>query len=280
MRRRGVSISIAAVAACAALGAGAALAPAAGGPISLVKRTGHLHDFVTSAVGCGSGRTALSGGFSAGSRVISQRSAPTAAGGWQVRLFDNTNPSPPRSFTASALCERSGARRIKRVSREISLAAGKRRTVVAPCPSGWKVLAGGYAVLPPFAGGLTGAIGVDRSNRVSPTEWAVSGTNDQLATTLVAYAICERASMPKVSKVVKQANLAGSGQTTALAKCGPGSHLLGGGFKSRPPEHAGLFPAISTSAPAGTRSWKATYSGPGMHPNGASITSFAYCESN
>jgi len=265
--------------ACLALVAGgSSFAEAAGGGVSVASKSGKVQDFVHTSIGCGAGRHALAGGYSAGTEVISQRSAPTGSGGWQIRLFDVTGPPSPRPFKIFALCESSGTRQIRHVSREISFGVGKRRSVSVPCPTGWKVFSGGFSILPPYNGGVTGQIGIDRNQMLSGRKWIVAGTSDGVSSTIVAYADCERRSKPAVSQVSKQATLSASSSTAAVAACGPGKHLLGGGFRSQPTEAAGLFPAVTGSFPAGPARWKSVFAGPTAP--GATLTSFAYCEPN
>jgi len=285
MRRQGYLIG----AALCATTLTAATASAAGG-ISIVTST----DTVTSdgpsthAANCDTGDQVLGGGFSLpDGQNFAQKSKPLGHRGWRAEVL-----SPAGDVSTYALCQSASARRVKLVVHSVRVAAPAKRTpgaafkrgtgpgtsveqgVNATCDKGWQVISGGYAVRPPFRLGNRGEIAVDTSRRSGARTWQVHGGNDGAPTKLAAFALCERQGVSQIDQVANTNQITAPGTQSATATCATGSHLVGGGFKTRPDEQGGAFPVVSTSMPVDAQNWKVTYTpaGPG------SFTSYAECE--
>jgi hypothetical protein len=274
MRRFGIGMGLAA----AALAATAGLALAGAGGVSVEKKSvPFTGDSANVTAHCKHGDLVVGGGFSA--PELAQRSAPAGKSAWKVH---GTFGALDGTLTSFAVCDGSVGR-VKRVSHSKTLGTDEDGDVTAACPHGWHVLGGGFAVAPPFTGGPKGEIAPTSSKRSSARKWETTGTNDGDPTKLVAYALCSKAG--GISEESKTKPLAGSGRTTATAKCPRGTHLVGGGYEDPSSD-------VFRSAPAGVRRWKTTTTAnikPKRSPTAGAarkgvilptVTSFAYCQDN
>lgn len=274
MRRFGIGMGLA----VAALAATAGLALAGAGGVSVEKKSvPFTGESANVTAHCKHGDLVVGGGFSA--PELTQRSAPAGKSAWKVH---GTFGTVDGTLTSFAVCDGSVGR-VKRVSHSKTLGTDEDGGVTAACPHGWHVLGGGFAVSPPFTGGPKGEIAPTSSKRRSARKWGTTGTNDGDPTKLVAYALCSKAG--GISEESKTKPLAGSGTTTATAKCPRGTHLVGGGYEDPRSDEF-------RSAPVGVRRWKTTTTAnlpPKRSPTTeagrkgvitATVTSFAYCQDN
>jgi hypothetical protein len=242
---------------------------------------------------CSASDHVLAGGFRLpDGDNIAQQDEPAGEGAWKVESYLDDLGLPAHVDTF-ALCERASARKLKIVSKSVTVPAGTgapkavakafgQATVKAQCPEGWQVVSGGYAVVPPYTGGSDGEVAVDTNKRAGSTAWKVHGANEGDKTDLKAFAVCEKQSQGKIQQIAKKVPITqdmkgvlGVG-VPAVAKCPRGSHLVGGGFQSRPTQNQNptAFPEVSASMPSSKKTWTAHYN---PHASG-SITSYVECE--
>jgi hypothetical protein len=239
---------------------GAMIAAAAGG-ISIVEKTTHTSGGLSSRTArCQRGEHVLGGGFvTPGIGSYAQHSKPAGRRGWKALAR-----SGPGDASAFALCEPASARELKKVSNAIVVSGSGSDpgtgSVEVKCPRHWKVVSGGYAIVPPVD-----SFSIEVDKRTSARTWTVHGVNYGSDATLEAFALCEREGESQIKQRGDTVVLAGPGTDTAVAECPKGSQLVGGGFKGY---------AVDESRPLSQRKWKARWSpgGPG------SITSYAECE--
>jgi hypothetical protein len=260
-----------------------AAAAAIGGGITIVtKTTADLGGPTTSQAKCDQQDQVLGGGFSApDGNNIAQQSHPVGDRSWRAEML-----SEPGDITAYALCEPASARKLKAVSKTISVPhpsdpdSTAERAVSAKCPENWKVVSGGYAVDPPYSGkgpGVpAGEIAVDTSKRVKSRKWKVHGGNDGAKTDLIAFALCEKSGFSHIEQVHETSPTTKTVQASAVAQCPKGTHIVGGGFQTKPDEAHNSFPEVSASMPIGSRKWESKY----LPEKDGSLTSFAECEKN
>jgi hypothetical protein len=236
------------------------IAAAAGG-ISIVKKTTATSGGLSSRTAkCQRGEHVLGGGFSTpGIGSYAQQSGPAGRRGWKAAAR-----SDPGDASAFALCEHASARELKKVSKAIVVPGNASDpgigSVEAKCPRRWKVVSGGYAIVPPV-----NSFSVDLDKRTSARTWKAHGLNYGSDATFEAFALCERRGASQIEQRADTVVLAGPGTDTAVAQCPEGSHLVGGGYKGY---------AVNESRPLSQRKWEAHW-----YPGGpGSITSYAECE--
>src|SRR5262245_31929386 len=176
--------------------------------------------------------------------------------GWHVTpvLFD---PSPLKStgsrlVTLQVVCgPRLGP--VSSPHSTVFVGPGQTKTTVATCPSGNRLIAGGFQRTNFVS---TGGNYVTESRAISDRSWQVSGSAfGTFGGELTAIVYCLRSGKPLVGEVASDASLPllKSGTATTPA-CGPGTTLVSGGFTTSP-----TGPALISSANFNSDgSWSAT----------------------
>jgi len=176
--------------------------------------------------------------------------------GWHVTpvFFD---PSPlksagSRSVTLQVVCgPRLGP--VSSPHSTVFVGPGQSKTAVATCPSGNRLIAGGFQRTNFVS---TGGNYVTESRAISDRSWQVSGSAfGTFGGELTAIVYCLRSAKPLVSEVSSDSDLPllQSGTATTPA-CAPGTTMVSGGFTTSP-----SGPALVSSANFnGDGSWSAT----------------------
>jgi hypothetical protein len=194
-------------------------------------------------------------------RVVPEGMRVTANNKWTVY---GKGYSPSGRLRSVAYCVR-GSVGPRVVSK--SAAVGRRTvgTVIATCPPGTVVVAGGYNA----GTGVRNQEALRRFERVGTRQWLVTMRVDGLSTTVTAYAYCSSGAAPRLaSSTVK---LTRFGNVSARASCPKGTSLVGGGLTTS--SLYGSFDVSSLTASTSTQ-WVVKAGNAG---NSGSFTAEAYC---
>lgn len=151
-------------------------------------------------------------------------------------------------------------------------------SVVATCPKGQSVVAGGFAAPEPSTKPPAHWLSIFESRRVGRRSWRVSAVQSFPGATsesLVSYAACEAINARIKVRAATTTLATGTGAVTAThGRCEHGTSAIAGGFST----NAGAFGAIDSiwaDYLLGRRSWAASatrISGPT-----GTLTAYAYC---
>jgi len=181
------------------------------------------------------------------------------------------------------------------VTTETLVAAGAVGSATSVCPRGTHLTGGGHSLAPPFSANGTvprsddtgaGSVTLGSNPLVDFTGWTASlglFTFSPSAGTLTSAVRCERNALGRlVDLLIGTNDLAGGSLGVVRLVCGPGTHMLSGGFAVEPPgdlsDPTAVRPIILSSARVDERSWEVTahYDG----PTPAVLRGFGLCERN
>jgi hypothetical protein len=151
------------------------------------------------------------------------------------------------------------------------VSAGQVSTPSATCPSGSKIVSGGFSA--PFVPGAQ--MVVIASRRTSDTTWSVSAISTGGGGEVLAYAYCRTGTHP-ISDVATTTVVPGGAGANVIANttCPPGTFAISGGFEStRGPNAADFVQPMDSTGD--TTSWGGFYRNNGAAPQTA--TTHAYC---
>jgi hypothetical protein len=228
----------------------------------------------TATAKCGSGTTAVAGGFAApgldpsaetGPAILTYASIRPADGKWQAsgHNFNNPSPAPARGvpgagpLVAYAYCDKHDPS-VKVRSESTTVDAGGHASLSPKCPRGSEAVSGGFQSDAPTPGTEELTNFAYTSKRSGARAWKIAVLNPDMSSHKVkAFAYCEKHAPNLVSssasKQVSPLNTA-----TVTAKCPKGSKAFSGGYKSTF-EQSGMGLASSvafTSKRSGDGSWK------------------------
>ncbi len=230
---------------------------------------------------CGSGRTAISGGFE--TQFDRGDSASPAIAVVSFRRDRNSWFSEgsaingqPGALTVYAYCAKADVRSSFVAS---ELAGGATGNAEARCSRGDLAVAGGFVGEQNIGPGLTRVI-AHGLRRVSRSAWRVSAGNiGANPGGLTAYVVCASGELgnTRLKQIRTRQTLAippdGLGATaTAVARCAQGQRVVAGGFEA-PPFATGVV--VHASRRQGERRWVVEASS--QTASTGTVTSFAYC---
>jgi hypothetical protein len=149
--------------------------------------------------------------------------------------------------------------------------AGQVSTASATCPSGAKIVSGGFSA--PFVPGAQ--MVVIESRRTSDVTWSVSAISTGGGGAATAYAYCRTGTHP-ISDVATTIVVPGGAGANIIANttCPPGTFAISGGFEStRGPNAADFVQPMDSTGDASA--WGGFYRNNGAAPQTA--TTHAYC---
>ncbi len=279
------------VAICAflALAASGSAALASGGPSG--KSTVDPQKVGSATATCPHGTGVIAAGFAsphfspANNRSSVARIASRRVGKRRLKTSGFNFGNEAGEINSIAYCSKAG-RDLRVVSEKAFVAPKSAEVAVATCPSGSRVISGGFAS-PGFSPDASPRVLALTSKRVGQNRWRVEGFNignddnnssqDPRPGTLVAYAYCLNDS-PRI--VTRQKRAAGGvkGKVRSFkARCPHGSKALSGGFDgnlylSANPTGAG---AVASRRADHGRSWR--ISAISISGKSAKATVYAYC---
>jgi hypothetical protein len=224
-----------------------------------------------------------------GSRIESTLSRPLALKSWTSGASAYATPPQPGSLTVYARCEPNSS--IKALAtappNSSTIPVGLSQTTSLSCPSGAKILSGGYAVSPPPSLSDPNKRGASilQSRRSAPNTWTVqvgnpSPPNGFGPVTFSASFICD-----KGGKTVKERSItvpiAADARTSADVSCSKKQHVVSGGYAIAPNTSGAPVPAVEIDEfrPNGKKAWHlGLYELTGFElPAGSIVTLTAYC---
>jgi hypothetical protein len=278
---------------CAALSCSLSLLLVAGASASTIKpvrvaATDQGDGIYVATATCPAGRHVVSGGFASPQNpsVVANHAVGTKA--WTITAFDTD------SISAVAYC----SKYIKGVTESTATAPMDQVNdlqggATASCPSGSRVIAGGWEYANPFDNSP-----IYTSMPASSSEWTVYGASDVTGNSITAYAYCLTNKLTTVrlgektsvnNTTVRAARRGGAGQSrgllpstqpSATVSCKKGETLFGGGYETTP-----LPDFNNQSGPDTFFGKSARYQGRGWMANavnyssydGGEIQAFAVC---
>jgi hypothetical protein len=227
----------------------------------------------TATAKCGSGSTAVAGGFAApgldptaetGPAILTYTSTRPVDGKWQASGHNFNQPSPPPSkggvpgagsLVTYAYCDQHDPSIAVR-SKSTTVDGGAHASLTPKCPQGREAVSGGFQSDTPDTEGLTDY--AYTSKRVGKQAWKIAVLNPDMSPHNVqAFAYCEKHAPNLVSRSA-QTKTPLEKTTTITAKCPKGAKAFSGGYKSTIAQAGTELQAslAFTSKRSGGRNWK------------------------
>ena len=227
----------------------------------------------TATANCGSGSTAVAGGFAApgldptadtGPAILTYASTRPGDGRWQASGHNFSRASAPPAkgvpgagpLVAYAYCDKHKPA-VEVRSRATTVDAGSHASLNAKCPRGSEAVSGGFQSKAPATKGLTDY--AYTSKRVGKQAWKVAVLNpDQMNPHQVqVFAYCEKHGPNLESRSAQEKTPPGE-TSTITAKCPREAKAFSGGYKSTSTEvDTELQASLAfTSKRSGGRNWK------------------------
>jgi len=205
----------------------------------------------TATAKCGSGKTAVAGGFAApgfdptadtGPTILTYASARPNDGKWRASGHNYANPQMMRPkgspgagpISAYVYCDKNDPSVTVR-SKSTTLSRGQHATLTPKCPKGREAVSGGFQSDAPTPDSQDFTDYVYTSKRSGDRAWKVGAVDiDASPHKVTAFAYCEKQAPDLVSRSTKQTISTGpmAGTATIKAKCPKGGKAFSGGYKS------------------------------------------------
>jgi hypothetical protein len=226
----------------------------------------------TATAKCGSGRTAVAGGFAApgldpsaatGPAILTYASGRPGDGKWKAAGHNYNNPMQPKGtagagpIIAYAYCDKHDPS--LKVATDSAIVASRGHATLTPkCPKSHEAVSGGFQSDAPQAGTEQFTDLAYTSKRAGDSGWKISVVNpDPLSHKVDAFAYCEKHAPKLVSRSASK-NVPLADTASVSAKCPQGGKVVSGGYKSTfDGSDTGFVTSIAfTSKRSKDQSWK------------------------